>query len=127
MADQTGPFYEVGFGEETIENNNLGILIGKAVSLTQANGGRIFATVDGVRYTFSSCTSPEAVHLMVQPVAKSKSQLVWHDYYYLGYDVEPTCTDDDYADMNRLSKSFNRVKAHPPSDSSTQRSHRAQE
>ena len=42
-----------------------------------------------------SCTSHEGVHLTVWAGTPLKSQRLWHEYYYLGYDVEPSCDDRD--------------------------------
>jgi len=48
------------------------------------------------RLSFRSCTSMEGLHLFVASSAGSKSKTVWHSYYYLGYDVEPSCKDADF-------------------------------
>jgi hypothetical protein len=105
-TDQFGPFYEVSINGEKVEEG-LGILIGKAISSTQTSDGRILATVDGTIYEFSDCTSSEAIHLMVRSAAKSKNTLVWHDHFYLGYDVDPTCSNNESAEMDLLNKSYN--------------------
>lgn len=42
-----------------------------------------------------SCTSREGLHLTVWSGTPLKSQRLWHVYYYLGYDVEPSCDDLD--------------------------------
>jgi hypothetical protein len=42
-----------------------------------------------------SCTSQEGLHLTVWAGTPLRSQRVWHQYYYLGYDVEPSCDDRD--------------------------------
>jgi hypothetical protein len=47
-----------------------------------------------------SCTSREGVHLTAWSGAPLTSRRLWHQYYYLGYDVEPTC-DDREAGKNR--------------------------
>jgi len=44
-----------------------------------------------------SCTSREGVHLTVWAGTPLKSQRLWHQYYYLGYDVEPSCEERDGA------------------------------
>jgi hypothetical protein len=48
-----------------------------------------------------SCTSREGVHLTVWAGTPLKSQRLWHQYYYLGYDVEPSCDDRDGREINR--------------------------
>jgi hypothetical protein len=44
---------------------------------------------------FRACTSHEGVHLAVWNAQPPGGDRLWHAYHYLGYDVEPTCTDDD--------------------------------
>jgi hypothetical protein len=41
------------------------------------------------------CTSYEGIHLTVWAGEPLKSNLIWHQYYYLGFDVEPTCEDGE--------------------------------
>jgi hypothetical protein len=41
-------------------------------------------------YTFRYCASYEGIHL----TAWRGAHRVWHEYYYLGYEVEPDCPDD---------------------------------
>jgi hypothetical protein len=50
---------------------------------------------DGHASTFRSCTSTEGVHLTVWAGKPLESRRLWHSYYYLGYDVDPTCTAAD--------------------------------
>jgi hypothetical protein len=45
-----------------------------------------------------SCTSSEGLHLTVWSGTPLKSQRLWHEYYYLGYDVEASCDDRDAGD-----------------------------
>jgi len=42
-----------------------------------------------------SCTTQEGVILEVWAGTPRKSSPLWSEYYYLGYDVEPSCTEDD--------------------------------
>ena len=48
-----------------------------------------------------SCTSHEGVHLTVWAGSPLKSPRVWHQYYYLGFDVEPSCGEQDAGDLPR--------------------------
>ena len=50
----------------------------------------------------SSCTSQEGIHLFVWTGLPGKGKLQWHRYFYLGYDVEPSCTD---AEVSAIGKS----------------------
>ena len=45
-----------------------------------------------------SCASREGLHLTVWAGTPLKSQRLWHQYYYLGYDVEPSCDERDVSE-----------------------------
>lgn len=46
---------------------------------------------DGRRQSFRSCTSSEGLHFTVWSGRPLTGTLLWHQYFYLGYDVEPSC------------------------------------
>ena len=46
---------------------------------------------DGVKDTFSYCSTSEGVQFSVWSDEAYKSKLLWSDYYYLGYDTEADC------------------------------------
>jgi hypothetical protein len=46
--------------------------------------------------TVRSCTSNEGLHLTVWSGTPLTTRRLWHQYYYLGFDVEPSCEDADY-------------------------------
>jgi hypothetical protein len=50
---------------------------------------------DGQLDFFRSCTSSEGVHLTIWQGKPLIGIRKWHSYYYLGFDVEPTCTPAD--------------------------------
>ena len=47
---------------------------------------------DGHEESFRFCTSSEGIHFTVWTGPPLEGKIRWHQYYYLGYDVEPTCT-----------------------------------
>jgi hypothetical protein len=50
---------------------------------------------DGQLEYFRACTSTEGLHLTIwkgKPLAGARK---WHNYYYLGYDVTPDCTEKE--------------------------------
>lgn len=59
------------------------------------DGGLVSADIngDGQREYFRSCISTEGVHFTVWSGKPMVGTRRWHQYYYLGYDVSPTCTD----------------------------------
>jgi hypothetical protein len=50
---------------------------------------------DGRREYFRQCSSAEGVHLTVWTGKPLTGRRRWHAYFYLGYDVESTCTTRD--------------------------------
>ncbi len=48
--------------------------------------------------SFRTCTSAEGVHLTVWDGAPLKGKRLWHQYYYLGMDLEQSCKAKDTAD-----------------------------
>jgi hypothetical protein len=50
----------------------------------------------GTFESFRVCTSKEGLHLTVWDHEPIKGKRLWHEYYYLGYDVETSCTERDY-------------------------------
>jgi hypothetical protein len=101
-------FYEVSFLDAGFEQSDLGVLVDRnADSSRQTKDGRHVVKADGTEYKFDECTSPEAIHLTAHSLNNAKDKLVWHDYFYLGYDVEPTCGDNTSGAIDSLTKSFN--------------------
>jgi hypothetical protein len=50
---------------------------------------------DGTGEYFRSCTSTEGIHFTIWSGYPLSGKLRWHKYYYLGYDVSPTCTEKE--------------------------------
>jgi hypothetical protein len=51
---------------------------------------------DGRAEFFRACTSSEGNHLTVWTGRPLTGKRMWHSYYYLGFDVVPTCKKKDY-------------------------------
>ena len=51
---------------------------------------------DGTVEVFRSCTSNEGLHLTAWTGKALTGRRVWHQYFALGYDVEPSCVPADY-------------------------------
>lgn len=49
----------------------------------------------GKPYFFRSCTATDGVHLTVWQGRPLEGVRVWHQYYYLGQDLEPNCSPKD--------------------------------
>jgi hypothetical protein len=63
-----------------------------------------------------SCTSYEGLHLTVWTGAPLKSRRLWHEYYYLGFDVEPSCEDEDIESQPADSEATRRWPHRSPVD-----------
>jgi hypothetical protein len=63
-------------------------------------GGKASADLDGDgrKEYFRSCTSTEGIHLTVWSGRPLIGKRKWHTYYYLGYDVVPSCDKRDFQD-----------------------------
>lgn len=51
---------------------------------------------DGTLESFRDCTSMEGVHLTIWSGEPLKGTRLWHAYFYLGYDAEPSCLEEDF-------------------------------
>ena len=81
--DLPGPFFALRLtSADTLSSGELGITT--------------FSSIQG--RSFRSCTSNEGVHLTVWAGKARKSKRIWHEYVYLGYDLEPSCSRRETAD-----------------------------
>jgi hypothetical protein len=94
ISDPAQHAYDIQFNTQPLaaETPAIGLLnykgdIGK-------DGTRFFADLDNDRQPeyFSSCASTEGIHFSVWTGKPVIGKLRWHQYYYLGYDITPTCT-----------------------------------
>jgi hypothetical protein len=98
-AVSPGPYY-LAKRTSTSELGTLWVAFaGKLVTRRAVSGAavvRISAAYPNAQVR--SCTSREGVHLTVWSGTPLKSHRLSHQYYYLGYDVEPSCDERDYRD-----------------------------
>jgi hypothetical protein len=76
----------------------LGIVVVYPMTPLVIDQGVVRGDIDGDKKEeyFRSCTSTEGIHFTIWAGKPLKSHRRWHAYVYLGYDLEPTCTDKDY-------------------------------
>ena len=67
----------------------IGVLIGNQD--TVADNKPLDSNRDGLKDTYSYCSTSEGVQFSVWDGAPYKSTILWSDYYYLGYDSEADC------------------------------------
>lgn len=100
-------FYTLQLAKSRLEPGTLGVgVAGYSGPFDNSGGFAGFNTLrlQGKPDYFSSCTGGEGVNLLVWNGLPHQGTLEWHRYYYLGYDVEATCTDADTAAIQQLKK-----------------------
>jgi hypothetical protein len=76
----------------------IGIVV-RGASGISVRHAKVVARIDrGTALRFRSCTSSEGLHLSAWPSPKISGRPFWHSYVYLGYDVEPTCSEAETRD-----------------------------
>lgn len=83
---------------QKIEAQPLGIAIAGLSKSVLVSKGRASVDIDGDggKEYFRECATNEGVTFTIWKGIPLKGKRVWHQSYYLGYDVEPTCTKKDY-------------------------------
>ncbi|HLK33266.1 MAG TPA: hypothetical protein VKT29_09265 [Terriglobales bacterium] len=100
-------FYGVQLVKNLLPAGTVGLGIADYFGPFANQGGFVaFNTVrlQGQPDFFSSCAGGEGINLLVWNGLPRQGTLQWHRYYYLGYDVEKTCTDADIAAMEKLTQ-----------------------
>lgn len=82
--------YFVGIFSNSIDPE---LIENRVVKLSPAADGRPMSSL-----SHSSCTSAEGIHHSVWSTEKAGRIRLWSAYQQLGYDVEPTCSDDEFAE-----------------------------
>ena len=89
--DLGGVAYEVQLEQESVRSSRLGVTyIGAAAKLSIKNDRPVlFTSAKAQPIIFHKCTSNEGLHFSTW----QEKHRIWHEYYPLGYDTVPTCTD----------------------------------
>lgn len=87
--------YEVRVVKGRLAPSMPAIAVHTAVRRLKLKGTSIVGDVNGDGYAeyFRSCGSAEGLHLTVWSGVPLQGTLRWHHYYYLGYDIKPSCTE----------------------------------
>lgn len=101
VGDMSLHSYEIRMLKGSMDPSTLAIAVFGASKPFVRRGDSVTGDVDGdgTPEFFRSCTSSEGVHLTIwsgRPVAGKRR---WHQYYYLGYDVQADCTTKDVGDQ----------------------------
>jgi hypothetical protein len=93
--DAVGPYYSVKTTKK-VAGNFIGVAVYAKNTVSVVNNQVILksSTNNEIIY-FRSCTSTEGLHFSTWSGQPPKGQKLWHLYYYLDYDVEPSCQEND--------------------------------
>jgi hypothetical protein len=91
-----GPYYEISSVEAGRTLPQLAIAIVGDLSARRV-GSTVSLHLDGASpdVRARSCTSIEGLHLTLWAGEPLKAPRLWHLYYYVGYDLQPSCTPED--------------------------------
>lgn len=83
-----------------LDENRLWVAFVGRLRTQKLPAGRVSVYVSRAlpRVQVRSCTSGEGLHLTAWSSTPLRSRRLWHEYYYLGYDVEPSCDVRDTAE-----------------------------
>lgn len=109
QSSESSAFYEIQITQGRFEPNELGVLVLPPLTITQTKKDGVMTRIGQENFRFYECSSNEGIHIMVRSAA-GHSLPLWHDYIYLGYDVEPTCTKKVYDGIAELQKNVDASK-----------------
>lgn len=87
--------YQLKIIKGTVPNFMPLIAIAGKSAKFRLNHRSVYANYKGKRNSFRTCTSADGVHLTVWEGKPLEGTRLWHQYYYLGQDLEPDCTSKD--------------------------------
>jgi hypothetical protein len=90
--------YIVDAPGDTIGPHGVPIVVLGKLPAARMRGDTVTLEVESGKepWRFRTCASTEGVHATAWSGVPLASTRRWHAYYYLGYDVEPDCTDADF-------------------------------
>ena len=92
-ANVFGPYFIVTT-ERNVADPFIGIAVLSKNSLSVVNNEVILNSAQSEgKINFKSCTSNEGLHFSSWLGQPPKGKQLWRAYYYLGYDVEPSCQE----------------------------------
>ena len=99
-------FYHVATADGTMPFTGMVFAILDPPGPVVVRDGHVEADLDGdgVQESFRVCNSSENVHFMFWTGSPAEGRPRWHGNYYVGYDMVPSCTEQDVAWMVALGK-----------------------
>lgn len=87
VGDAIGSSFELGFGILAEAPDSGGDTAPTELDLDD----------DGAQEFFYQCKSREGEHMIVRTGDRLSGETRWRAYYYLGYEAEPNCREEDYS------------------------------
>lgn len=95
-ANVAGPYFTVT-SVKKIASPFIGVAVVTKNVLAVVNNEVVLASPKSKeKMRFRGCTSSEGLHLSSWLGEPLKGKQTWHQYFYLGYDVEPSCENSDF-------------------------------
>jgi hypothetical protein len=97
----SGPYYVARAGNSSVaEPGTLWVAFAGAKEFRIDTSGDVVVRLDAgyPAARIRSCASSEGIHLTVWAGIPLRSGRLWHEYYYLQYDLEPSCDDAEVSD-----------------------------
>lgn len=101
-----GTLYSLSLSLGSFEVENLAIAVRNSTSFKTLPEGESAGLASSGSHTlyFRSCATREGLYLTAWAGKPLKGKRLWSEYYYLGYDVDPDCTELDFKRMSRIIK-----------------------
>ncbi|HEY5603291.1 MAG TPA: hypothetical protein VIM41_09295 [Gammaproteobacteria bacterium] len=84
-------FYQLNLPQSDTDLLAIGILTASLPVHGETKVFKFDLDGDGQNDTVSSCDTSEGIRFSLWSGAVNTGKLLWSDYYYLGYDLQPTC------------------------------------
>ena len=98
-AQPPGTHYRVNWEGRRPDSPFLGIAVIGALRIQDSDGTVTLELSEEFHDAqVRSCSSREGVHLSAWSGTPLKSRRLWHLYWYVGYEIEPSCEDADFRD-----------------------------
>ena len=94
-AGVAGPYYGIAGPPAAGDTPMAVAILGTVEAAASSDIVEVAFGPTGEPVTVRSCSSHEGVHLTAWRGKPREGRRLWHSYWYLGYDVEPSCTDKD--------------------------------
>lgn len=97
-VDSTSDSYTLTGLDSEVLTGVIGIGIANADGQCRLSGGAVRCDLeaDSPAQSFRVCTSREGMHFSIWSGEPLQGEQRWRAYYYVGYDLEPDCTELDF-------------------------------